>query len=81
MTNILKKLEQIERLKKELSEEKERIENTLGKELINQFDLNYESLTKSEIKEFVENLKYTYDIMNEDQSSNSVSSVESPSVG
>ena len=81
MTNILKKLEQIERLKKELSEEKERIENTLGKELINQFGLNYESLTKSEIKEFVENLKDTYDIMNEDQSSNSVSSVESPSVG
>ncbi|AGY83027.1 hypothetical protein [Carnobacterium inhibens] len=81
MTNISKKLEQIERLKKELSEEKERIENTLGKELINQFDLNYESLTKSEIKEFVENLKDTYDIMNEDQSSNSVSSVESPSVG
>lgn len=81
MTNISKKLEQIERLQKELSEEKERIENTLGKELINQFGLNYESLTKSEIKEFVENLKDTYDIMNEDQSSNSVSSVESPSVG
>lgn len=81
MTNISKKLEQIERLKKELSEEKERIENTLGKELINQFGLNYESLTKSEIKEFVENLKDTYEIMNEDQYSNSVSSVDSPSVG
>ena len=72
MTNISKKLEQIERLKKELSEEKERIENTLGKELINQFGLNYESLTKSEIKEFVDNLKDTYDLMNEDQSSTSV---------
>lgn len=81
MTNISKKLEQIERLKKELSEEKERIENTLGKELITQFGLNYEALTKSEIKEFVENLKDTYEIMNEDQSSNSVSSVDSPSVG
>jgi len=81
MTNISKKLEQIERLKRELSEEKERIENTLGKELINQFGLNYESLTKSEIKEFVENLKDTYEIMSEDQSSNSVPSVDSPSVG
>jgi len=81
MTNISKKLEQIERLKKELSEEKERIENTLGKELINQFGLNYESLTKSEIKEFVENLKDTYEIMNEDQSSNLIPSVDSPSVG
>ena len=81
MTNISKKLEQIERLKKELSEEKERIENTLGKELINQFSLNYESLTKSEIKEFVENLKDIYEIMNEDQYSNSVPSVDSSSVG
>ncbi|MBQ0162279.1 hypothetical protein [Carnobacterium jeotgali] len=81
MTNISKKLEQIERLKKELSEEKERIENTLGKEIINQFGLNYESLTKSEIKEFVENLKDIYEIMNEDQSSNSVPSVDSSSVG
>ena len=81
MTNISKKLEQIERLKKELSEEKERIENTLGKELINQFGLNYESLTKSEIKEFVENLKDIYEIMNEDQYSNSVPSVDSSSVG
>ena len=81
MTNISKKLEQIERLKKELSEEKERIEHTLGKEIINQFGLNYESLTKSEIKEFVENLKDTYEIMNEDQSSHAVSSVDSSSVG
>lgn len=81
MTNISKKLEQIERLKKELSEEKERIENTLGKEIINQFGLNYESLTKSEIKEFVENLKDIYEIMNEDQYSNSVPSVDSSSVG
>ena len=81
MTNISKKIEQIERLKKELSEERERIENTLGKELINQFGLNYEALTKSEIKEFVKNLKDTYEIMSEDQSSNSVPSVDSPSVG
>ncbi|MGX7388856.1 hypothetical protein ACWOF5_11570 [Carnobacterium divergens] len=81
MTNISKKLEQIEKLKKELLEEKEKIENTLGKELISQFDLNYESLTKNEIKEFVDNLKDSYDLMNEDQSLNSSSSVESPTVG
>ena len=81
MTNISKKLEQIEKLKKELLEEKEKIENTLGKELISQFDLNYESLTKNEIKEFVNNLKDSYDLMNEDQSLNSSSSVESPTVG
>ena len=81
MTNIKKKLEQIEKLKKELLEEKEKIENTLGKELISQFDLNYESLTKNEIKEFVDNLKDSYDLMNEDQSLNSSSSVESPTVG
>lgn len=81
MSNISKKLEQIEKLKKELLEEKEKIENTLGKELISQFDLNYESLTKNEIKEFVDNLKDSYDLMNEDQSLNSSSSVESPTVG
>ncbi len=81
MTNISKKLEQIEKLKKELSEEKEKIENTLGKELISQFDLNYESLTKNEIKEFVDNLKDSYDLMNEDQSLKSSNSVESPIVG
>lgn len=81
MTTISKKLEQIEKLKKELLEEKEKIENTLGKELISQFDLNYESLTKNEIKEFVDNLKDSYDLMNEDQSLNSSSSVESPTVG
>lgn len=81
MTNISKKLEQIEKLKKELLEEKEKIENTLGKELISQFDLNYESLTKNEIKEFVDNLKDSYDLMNEDQSLNSSNSVESPTVG
>lgn len=81
MTNISKKLEQIEKLKKELLEEKEKIENTLGKELISQFDLNYESLTKNEIKEFVDNLKDSYDLMNEDQSLNSSNSVDSPTVG
>lgn len=81
MTNISKKLEQIEKLKKELLEEKEKIENTLGKELINQFGLDYESLTKNEIKEFVNNLKDSYDLMNEDQSLNSSNSVESPTVG
>ena len=81
MTTISKKLEQIEKLKKELLEEKEKIENTLGKELISQFDLNYESLTKNEIKEFVNNLKDSYDLMNEDQSLNSSNSVESPTVG
>ena len=81
MTTISKKLEQIEKLKKELLEEKEKIENTLGKELISQFDLNYDSLTKNEIKEFVNNLKDSYDLMNEDQSLNSSNSVESPTVG
>ena len=81
MTNISKKLEQIEKLKKELLEEKEKIENTLGKELISQFDLNYESLTKNEIKQFVDNLKDSYDLMNEDQSLKSSNSVESPTVG
>ncbi|MEK4948694.1 hypothetical protein [Carnobacterium sp. FSL W8-0810] len=81
MSNISKKLEQIEKLKKELLEEKEKIENTLGKELINQFGLDYESLTKNEIKEFVNNLKDSYDLMNEDQSLNSSNSVESPTVG
>lgn len=81
MSKISKKLEQIEKLKKELLEEKEKIENTLGKELISQFDLNYESLTKNEIKEFVNNLKDSYDLMNEDQSLNSSNSVESPTVG
>lgn len=81
MTTISKKLEQIEKLKKELLEEKEKIENTLGKELISQFGLNYESLTKNEIKEFVDNLKDGYDLMNEDQSLNSSNSVESPTVG
>ncbi|EAH2637932.1 MULTISPECIES: hypothetical protein [Carnobacterium] len=81
MSNISKKLEQIEKLKKELLEEKEKIENTLGKELISQFDLNYESLTKNEIKEFVNNLKDSYDLMNEDQSLNSSNSVDSPTVG
>ena len=81
MTNISKKLEQIEKLKKELLEEKEKIENTLGKELISQFDLHYESLTKNEIKKFVNNLKDSYDLMNEDQSLNSSNSVESPTVG
>ena len=81
MTTISKKLEQIEKLKKELLEEKEKIENTLGKELISQFGLNYESLTKNEIKKFVDNLKDSYDLMNEDQSLNSSNSVDSPTVG
>ncbi|MBC9826137.1 hypothetical protein [Carnobacterium inhibens] len=81
MTTISKKLEQIEKLKKELLEEKEKIENTLGKELISQFGLNYESLTKNEIKKFVDNLKDSYDLMNEDQSLKPSNSVESSTIG
>lgn len=69
MSTISKKLDQIEKLKRELAEEKEKIENALGKELINQFDLDHASLTKNEIKDFIENLKESYDLMNEDQSS------------
>lgn len=69
MSTISKKLEQIEKLKKELAEEKEKIEHALGKEVINQFELDHASLTKNEIRDFVENLKDSYELMNEDQPS------------
>ncbi|AGY82955.1 hypothetical protein [Carnobacterium inhibens] len=80
MSTISKKLEQIEKLKRELSEEKEKIEHALGKEVINQFELDHASLTKNEIRDFVKNLKDFYELMNEDQTSG-VSSTDSSSRG
>lgn len=61
MVTINKKLAQLERIKEEIALEKQRIEQDLGKELIAVLELDYDKLTKKEIKAIANQLKESYD--------------------
>lgn len=61
MATINKKLAQLERLKEEIALEKQRIEQDFGKELIAVLGLDYDQLTKKEIKVIANELKESYD--------------------
>lgn len=61
MANINKKLAQLERIKEEIALEKQRIEQDFGKELISVLGLDYDQLTKKEIKVIANELKESYD--------------------
>lgn len=61
MVTINKKLAQLERIKEEIALEKQRIEQDLGKELIAVLELDYDQLTKKEIKVIANQLKESYD--------------------
>lgn len=61
MATINKKLAQLERIKEEIALEKQRIEQDFGKELIAVLDLDYDQLTKKEIKVIANELKESYD--------------------
>lgn len=58
MVDISKKLEKIEKLEKQIEEEKKTIHTNIGEELIQQLSIDYELLnTKKEIKEVVQDIK------------------------
>ena len=57
MVNINKKLEQLEKIKEEIALEKKRIEQEFGKEIITVLDLDYDQLTKKEIKKLADQIK------------------------
>ena len=61
MVTINKKLAQLERIKEEIALEKQRIEQDIGKELIAVLELDYDKLTKKEIKAIANQLKESYD--------------------
>lgn len=61
MATINKKLAQLEKIKEEIALEKQRIEQDLGKELIAVLELDYDKLTKKEIKAIANQLKESYD--------------------
>jgi len=58
LVDISKKLEKIEKLEKQIEEEKKTIHTNMGEELIQQLGIDYELLsTKKEIKEVVQDIK------------------------
>ena len=61
MANINKKLEQLEKIKEEIALEKQKIEQELGKEIIAVLDLDYDQLTKKEIKTLANQFKNNFD--------------------
>lgn len=61
MATINKKLAQLKKIQEEIALEKQRIEQDLGKELIAVLELDYDQLTKKEIKAIANQLKESYD--------------------
>ena len=55
MAKVTRKLEQLENLKREIEEAKEKIHSDFGKELISELDIDYDMLDrKKDIKEVVQ---------------------------
>lgn len=57
MATINKKLAQLKKIQEEIALEKQKIEQEFGKELIAVLDLDYDQLTKKEMKRFANQLK------------------------
>lgn len=70
MANINKKLEQLEKIKEEIALEKQKIEQELGKEIIAVLNLDYDQLTKKEIKALANQVKNNFEQSNEDDRHN-----------
>lgn len=70
MANINKKIEQLEKIKEEIALEKQKIEQELGKQIITALDLDYDQLTKKEIKTLANQFKNNMGHSNEDDRHN-----------
>ena len=71
MVTINKKLAQLEKIKEEIALEKQKIEQEFGKELITVLDLDYDQLTKKEIKRLANQFKNSLEHANANNSNNS----------
>ncbi|MEE1130234.1 MAG: hypothetical protein UHX00_01250 [Caryophanon sp.] len=56
MTNLEKQLQQLEKLKVQIAKEKDKINTTVGKKLIEALDIPYETLTPQTIDQLVKKL-------------------------
>lgn len=71
MVTINKKLAQLEKIKEEIALEKQKIEQEFGKELITVLDLDYDQLTKKEMKRLANQFKNSLEHANANNSNNS----------
>ena len=71
MATINKKLAQLEKIKEEIALEKQKIEQEFGKELITVLDLDYDQLTKKEMKRLAKHFKNNLEHANANSSNNS----------
>ncbi|MDV7713653.1 hypothetical protein PSH12_13710 [Enterococcus casseliflavus] len=71
MVTINKKLAQLEKIKEEIALEKQKIEQEFGKELITVLDLDYDQLTKKEMKRLANQFKNNLEHANANSSNNS----------
>ena len=71
MAPINKKLAQLEKIKEEIALEKQKIEQEFGKELITVLDLDYDQLTKKEMKRLAKHFKNNLEHTNANSSNNS----------
>lgn len=60
MADIGKKMEQLEKLRKQIEMEKEKVNLYLGKKLIQTLDLEYESLDKDIIDKLIDDIVMAY---------------------
>lgn len=60
LADLTKKLEQLEKLKKQIEEQKTKTQTSLGKQLIESLDFDYEELNKEKVKELVKDLSLLY---------------------
>lgn len=71
MATINKKLAQLEKIKEEIALEKQKIEQEFGKELITVLDLDYDQITKKEMKRLANQFKNSLEHVNANSSNNS----------
>lgn len=57
MATINKKLAQLKKIQEEIALEKQKIEQDFGKEIITVLDLDYDQLTRKEMKRLADQLK------------------------
>ena len=71
MATINKKLEQLKKIQEEISFEKQKIEQDFGKEIITVLNLDYDQLTKKEMKRLANQFKNNLEHANANRSNNS----------
>ena len=71
MATINKKLEQLKKIQEEIAFEKQKIEQDFGKEIITTLNLDYDQLTKKEMKRLANQFKNNLEHANANNSNNS----------